>query len=209
MNLEAMKAKYIPEDNLFYRDYYSYFVIALSILLLIVLIVWSVVMYQLSHRPLPVFYAVQKTGVKMKLDPFEEPNLLPDTILRWASKAAVAAYTYNFLDYRKQLAAVRPYFTEAGWADYQSSANNLVAAVVRDQLFVNGVVAGTPIIANQGSLPGQAYAWRIQIPFLVSYQNVQNVNSLTTRNYFVVLTIVRVPTTYNPQGIGIDQFVMV
>jgi intracellular multiplication protein IcmL len=61
------------------------------------------------------------------------------------------------------------------------------------------------VIANQGPIPDKEYAWRIQIPFLVTYQSM---NITTKRNFYVLISIVRVPTNVNPQGIGIDQFVM-
>jgi intracellular multiplication protein IcmL len=67
-------------------------------------------------------------------------------------------------------------------------------------------VVGTPVISNQGPLPGTDYAWRVQIPFLVTYQSA---NVTTRRNYMVIVSIIRVSTIENPQGIGIDQFVTV
>src|SRR5436853_142707 len=61
-----------------------------------------------------------------------------------------------------------------------------------------------PFFANEGSEFG-GYYWKVQVPLLVTYQSAE----LTTQNNFIVsLTIVKVPTQDNPQGIGIDQFVM-
>jgi len=84
--------------------------------------------------------------------------------------------------------------------------DRLISTIVQNQLFVNGVVSGPPVISNQGPLPGKGYTWRVQIPFLVTYQSA---NTTTKRSFYVVITIVQVPTNINPQGIGIDQFVMV
>ena len=33
-------------------------------------------------------------------------------------------------------------------------------------------------------------------------------NAISTRNFYVLMSIVHVPTSVNKQGIGIDQFVM-
>jgi intracellular multiplication protein IcmL len=126
--------------------------------------------------------------------------------LRWASKAATVAYTFDFVNYNTQTAAARPYFTEDGWQDYLNSVNNLINTIVQNQLFVNGVVSGAPVISNQGNIPGRGYVWRVQIPFLVTYQSA---NTTSKQNYFVIISIVKVPTYVNKQGIGIDQFVMV
>jgi intracellular multiplication protein IcmL len=111
------------------------------------------------------------------------------------------------VNYQSQTLAAKPYFTEKGWRDYSNSVNLLIDRIVQNQLFVNGVVVGTPVISNEGPITeGGEYVWRVQIPFLVTYQSA---NTSTKRNYIVILSIVRVPTSVNQQGIGIDQFVMV
>lgn len=209
MALKNVKAKYkalIPRDNSFYSKYYAYFFWGMMFIIFLLIGMIGFVLYQAYHRPLPVFSAIQPSGEKMSLTAFEEPNLLPDTIIRWANKATTNAYTFDFVRYNSQLAAARPYFTSAGWQDYLVSVDPLIKTIVQAQLFVNGVVNGTPVISNQGSLPGQGYTWRVQIPFLVTYQTA---NAPTQVKFIVVLTIVRVPTNINPQGIGIDQFVMI
>ena len=195
------------KENNFYRDHYHHVIIGLIGLIFFLIAMVSFVLYQLFHRPLPLFYSSQADGQKMQLVSYDAPNLLPDTILRFASKAATAAYTFDFVNYNKQIKIVQPYFTSKGWQDYLRSVSvGLLDTVVKNQLFVNGIVVGTPVISNEGPLPGTTYAWRIQIPFLVTYQSA---NTISKQNYYVILTVVRVPTATNPQGIGIDQFVMV
>lgn len=205
--MESVKAQYIsvPQDNNFYRQYYHYVIIGVMVIVFIMLTAVCVILYQIFHRPLPVFYAVQADGQRMLLTANENPNLLPDTVLRWASKAATTAYTFDFVNYRQQINAARPFFTNAGWRDYQNSVQDLLSTIVQNKLFVNGVVSGTPVISNQGPLPDKGYSWRIQIPFLVTYQSA---NTTSKRSFIVVLTLVQVPTNVNPQGIGVDQFVM-
>lgn len=204
--MESIKEKYIPRDNAFYRQYYHYILYGLMGLIVLLLLTVGIVIYQMSNRPLPMFNAIQPKGDKMALLPFEEPNLLSDTILRWASKAAISSYSFDYANYQKQLELARPYYTNDGWSDYVASVNALIDSIVKRKLIVNGIVAGTPVIANQGPLPGRDYAWRVQIPFLVTYQSA---NETQKRSFTVVMTIIRVPTSSNPQGIGIDQFVMV
>lgn len=206
MALEAIQEKYIPRDNSFYCNYYHYFFYGLMIIIFLMMIALGGVLYQMLHRPLPVFYAIQPDGSKMTLTSYEEPNLLPDTLLRWASKAATTAYTFDFVNYDKEIGQARPYFTAGGWKDFLASLSNVITTIVKNKLIVSGIVSGAPVIANQGPLPGRGYVWRVQIPFLVTYQSA---NTTSKRRFYVVMTIVRVPTEINPQGIGIDQFVMV
>lgn len=204
MAMDAVAEKYIPKDNSFFINYYRYFFYGLMGSLALILFMVSFVLYQVATRPLPKFQAKAADGSTMGLVPYEQPSLLPETIIRFASKAAVTAYTFDFVNYQSQLAQAKPFFTPAGWTVFYSSIGGLVGSIVERQLFVSGVVAGTPVISNQGPLPGKGYVWRVQLPFLVTYQSA---GQSTQRRYFVSVSIIRVPTSVNPQGIGIDQFI--
>ncbi|HSW94227.1 MAG TPA: DotI/IcmL family type IV secretion protein [Gammaproteobacteria bacterium] len=193
------------KKNDFYAASYNSLMIIFIIEVVLVSLLLALLLYQIRNRPLPTFVAVTPAKQRLQLAPSTEPNLLPATLIRWASKAAVSAYTFDFVNYNKQIALARPYFTEAGWKDYQASIADLIQTITQNQLFVNGVVSAPPVISNQGDLPGRGYTWRIQVPFLVTYQSAGQVSRA---NYTVVITIVRVSTSVNPAGIGIDQFVM-
>jgi intracellular multiplication protein IcmL len=205
MDMSNPRQQQPDTSNQFYINYYQTFFVIFIVAIFLALILVGVLLYQVSHRPLPVYTAIGPKGQTLRLTPEEEPNLLPPTLIKWASKAAVAAYTFDFVNYDKELSASRPYFTEAGWENYKASIANAVKTVRQNQLFVSGVVVGAPVIANQGDLPGRGYVWRIQLPFLVTYQSAE---SVSRRFYTVVLTVVRVPTWINSTAIGIDQFVM-
>lgn len=192
-------------NNRFYQLHLRKFEYALIILIVLLLGLAGFVLYQLTHRPLPAFYALTNDGKQLTLKPYDEPSQIPTTILRWASKGAVAAYTFGFATYKQQLAALRPYFTADGWDAYNASVAGLIQTVVQNQIFVNGVVSGPPVIASQGYEFGRGYVWHVQLPFLVTYQTAEITSQ---KNYLVLITIVKVPTQINPQGIGIDEFIM-
>src|SRR3990167_9451690 len=117
MAMEAAEAKYLPRDNDFYCGHYHHVLIGLMLTMVVMMGVLGFIFYQALNRPVPVFTAIQEDGAKKVLHASREPNLLPDTILRWASKAAIAAYTFDFVNYNRQIAEARPYFTDAGWED--------------------------------------------------------------------------------------------
>jgi hypothetical protein len=193
------------QGNLFYKNYYQQIVFLIVGIIFVVICLAGILMYQILHRPLPVFSAVTPQHRQMPLVAYDEPNLMANTLLRWSSKAAVAAYTFNFVDHDKQIAMARSYFTPGGWAAYQDAISRTVTRVVKQQLFVYGVVSQPPVISNQGPRPVQGYSWRIQIPFLATYQSAEESRST---DYFVIVTVVRVPTTINPDAIGIESFEM-
>lgn len=200
-SLEFIKHR---QSNAFYRIYQPRFIFMLMGAIVVAMIWVGIVVFQVYYRPLPTFYAIQPNGQRMVLQPQDLPSLKPDTILHFASKAAVAAYTFDFVNYKAEINAVRPYFTSAGWRNYLDSVAEVIKGITANKLFISAVTNGVPIISNQGELDG-VYSWRVQIPFLVTYQSAQSVEQ---EKYTVLITVIRVPTTLDPIGIGIDSFVM-
>lgn len=205
MKIREFEAKYTPQDNSAYIRFYPWFFYGLMISIILLLLTVTVVFFQVFNRPLPAYYAVQPNGQKMKLEPNLAPSLIAPTIIRFASKAATLAYTFDFVNYNEQISAARTYFTDRGWEEFNASIAGLTNSIVERQLFISGVVSGTAVIANEGPLPGADYAWRVQIPFLVTYQSS---DTTSKRNNMVIVTIIKVPTSVNPQGIGIDRFIV-
>jgi intracellular multiplication protein IcmL len=190
-----MASPRIDQAALYYRDNSQNVIYVLIFLMVVLLFMGGLVLAQVLHRPIPQFAARRPNGQIMMLQTYEEPNLSSKTILSWASQAAVAAYTFNFANYSKTIPLARPYFTPGGWQAYQNAINPVVQSITKAQLIVQGVVSGAAVIANQGPLIGHGYSWRVQIPFL-------------SKRYFVIMNIVKIPTTTNPQGIGIDTYEM-
>lgn len=203
--LSQVQAHYLSKDLDYYRRFYPVVIILTMIIILLIIMMSFVLIYQLQHRPIPKFYAMQSSGKEKLLKSYEAPNFLPETITRFASKGTTAAYTFSFNRIEADLALAQPYFTASGWTAYRDSVQGLTNTVLANQLTVNAIVYGTPIITNQGELPDLGYTWRVQIPLLVVYQSA---SAVTTQKYYVIVTIVKVPTYINPRGIGIDQFVM-
>lgn len=195
----------MADNNQFYRVHFKKFEYALIVCIVLMLLLGFLVMYQLTHRPLPAFYAVTPDGKQLTLVAYDEPSQIPAAVLRWASKAAVTAYTYDFSNTNSQLAAARQYFTQSGWDAYRASVDELIKTVVQNQIFVNAVVSAPPVISSQGYEFGSGYTWHVQLPFLVTYQSAEITSQ---KNYLLQLKIVKMSTMENPQGIGIDEFVM-
>lgn len=203
--MSKARAGNTTEGNQFYRKHFHKTIVALIVTIFLMIGCVVFLLYQVHHRPIPLFNAAAPDGRRMMLPASEDPNLLPDTLIKWANQAAVASYTYDFSNYETQLALARPYFTNTGWTLYRNSIQNLLNSIAKNKLSVTSVVTAPSVISNSGQYPGLGMAWRIQIPFLVGYEGAENV---TMQRFTVTLTIVRVPTTQNPAGIGIDQFVM-
>jgi intracellular multiplication protein IcmL len=192
--------------NDFYKDSQRKLLIAMIIAIGVNLILGVMVVYMLTHPPAPKYFATSINGRITPLFPLNEPNQSDSAVLQWANQAAIAAFTYNFVNYRDELQASSGFFTAEGWDQFLSAlqqSNNL-DAVKAKKLVVSAVATRAPIILQKGLLNGN-YSWRIQMPILVTYQSA---SEFTQQNNVVTMLITRISTLNSPRGIGISQFVV-
>jgi len=192
--------------NQFYKDSQRKVILALLIAIVINFILGSMLVYILTHPPAPKYFATSINGRITPLFALNEPNQSDSAVLQWANQAAIAAFTYNFVNYRDELQASSGFFTAEGWDQFLTAlqqSNNL-DAVKAKKLIVSAVATRAPIILQKGILNG-SYSWRVQMPILVTYQSA---SEFTQQNNVVTLLITRVSTLNSPRGIGISQFVV-
>jgi intracellular multiplication protein IcmL len=192
--------------NKFYKDSQRKVLVALLFALLVNLLLAFILGYLISHPPAPKYFATSINGRITPLFPLNEPNQSDSAVLQWANQAAIAAFSYNFVNWREELQASSVFFTAEGWSQFQKAlqdSNNL-EAVKAKKLIVSAVATRAPIIMQKGLLQG-VYAWRVQMPILVTYQSA---SEFTQQNNVVTMLISRVSTLNSPRGIGISQFVV-
>ena len=173
--------------NTFYRDGQRKMILILLTSVLANFVLAALLVYMITHPPAPKYFATSINGRITPLFPINEPNQSDSAVLQWANQAAIAAFTYNFVNYRSELQASSGFFT-----------------VKVKKLIVSAVATRAPIILQKGVLNGQ-YSWRIQMPLLVSYQSA---SEFTQQNNVVTMLVTRIPTLNSPRGIGIAQFVV-
>ncbi|QRN03148.1 type IV secretion protein DotI [Legionella sp. MW5194] len=170
-------------------------------LLLAFLLIWIV-----NNPPAPRYFPTSLNGRVMPLFPLNQPNQSDDAMLAWAGQAAVAAFSYNFVNYREELQASSGFFTADGWRLFLQAleeSNNL-DAVQAKKLIVSAAAISPPTILRKG-LVNDRFTWRVQIPILVTYQSV---TEYTQQANMVSMLVTRVSTLNSPRGIGISQFVV-
>jgi intracellular multiplication protein IcmL len=190
--------------NNFYRDNYRRLVILLLLLIIINFALIGGIVYLITQRPAPQYFATGADGRITPLYPLSTPVVTPAELLQWANQAAVASYTYNFVNYRQELQNAAQYYTPEGWNQFQAglkTSRNL-ESVVAKKFVVSAAATGAPVIADQGILNGR-YAWQIRIPLLVTYQNS---NEQVQQPLTVTMVITRASTLDTPKGIAIAQF---
>ncbi len=192
--------------NSFYRDSYSrvLFVLLLSIAIIFALV--TTLSYLLLNPPPPKFFATSINGRITPLLPLREPNQSDSAVLQWANQAAIASYTYNFVNYRQELEAASGFFTEEGWNQFITALQDsgMLKTVRQKKLIVSAVATRAPIILQKGPLDGR-YSWRIQMPILITYQSASEFQQVRS---VVTLLVSRISTVKSVRGIGISQFIV-
>lgn len=198
--LEVVKMR-----NNFYRDNYRRVLLALLVLLILNGLLVGIIVYQYYTRPEPRYFATSADGRITPIYPLSKPVVSASALKQWANLAAVAAYSYDFAHYRSDLQLASEFFTPKGWRDFQRALRDSgnLETVLTKKLVVSAVSTGTPVIIEQGLLRGR-YAWKVQMPLLVSYQSASTV---ITDPQVVTLLITRVSPLQVPKGIAISQYI--
>lgn len=204
--LQSVK-KYIPQDVHFYQSYIDYLLYAAMGGMVFAIAVVILNTYQIAHRPFPVFYAQNAANQRHRITPHAEPSYITDTVIAFARRVAVDAYTFDFNreNLKKKMILLKPDFTAGGWIAYSNTVQSVIDSVFTNKILVNSVVSGTPVVSNQGPLGDYEMAWRIQIPILATYQGENNPKQ---QEWMMTMVVVKVPTYANPRGLAVDQLVM-
>lgn len=161
--------------------------------------------FQFANRSQGQFFGVPPNGETFQLTALERPNVSTKALLSWATLAATATFTFDFVNYKDQLAALQDYFTLEGYDNFIDSlqSNGTLSTIEEKKLILSAVSIGPAIVLTEQELAGR-HTWRIQVPLLVRYQSA-NINE--TRQQVVNLLVTQVSTRDAPKGIGIAQYI--
>ena len=96
----------VQNRNAFYRDNYKRILVVLICMVVVNVCLVGILFYQITHEPVPEYFAMSSTGKIVKLHGLNQPVLAPDVVLQWAERSAVSVFSYNSLklnrlNYRK------------------------------------------------------------------------------------------------------------
>lgn len=205
--------------NFYYRDGYRRLLSVVLVLALLLLASMAWVYYLYSHRPSPRYFVTNVHGGLIPLQPLSKPTLSNQSLINWAARAASAAFTVNYVQYRQQMENTKDtYFTANGAQQYQQQfvQSNDLATVINGDYVVVAQPNAAPTIIKQGieqRNDQSIYAWYVNMPLLVTFHNPNQ----TIRRFFdVKLKIIRssylvdtnAPNLDGMKGIGIDQILV-
>lgn len=154
--------------------------------------------------PEPRYIVQQNDGTLVPVIPLSKPVANKNAVSQHVSDAISAMHAIDFKNFRSQLMDASVYFTRTGWKRYEDElqASGTREAIEKRQLVLSSVVLRPPTIVREYDING-VYAWDVEVPYQVQYQGpgFNQTQNLTAR-----VTVVRIPTTENPKGIGIAGF---
>ena len=204
MSVDALAA--ISLRNSFYREGQRRVLVIFLMSLLTNFLLVFILIYLIMYPPSPDYFPVGISGHVVSIVPLDEANQSDDAVLQWSSQAAMASFSYSYVDYRDELQASSQFFTADGWGQFLHAlaASNNLDAVKAKSMVVSAQLTNPPTILKK-ELINRLFSWRIEVPVLVTYQN----DTQYTQQYNMVnILITRVPILNAPRGIGIEQLVV-
>lgn len=193
--------------NAFYRDNYRKAVLALLLLIGINCLLAGSIFYQWTHPPQPQYFATTADGRMITWHPLTDPVVPDSYVLQWSANSIRKAFSLDFIHYRQQLQDASNSFTPSGWQYFlqalQKSDN--LQTLINLKMVSNATITGAPQIVQKEIVDGR-FAWKIQLPILVTYTNGKR--SIPTP-LIVTLIVVRMPVQQDPDRIAINNFLPV
>ena len=188
----------------FYRDGYRRLVL-INLICAAAILVMVFIIAGLASRPVETRYFATENGRITQLQPLSQAVLSERQLLQFAQEAAVASYTFDFVNYRKQLSELSSYYTKEGYGEYiDALTRSNLDIVTRRKYVVSAVASGAPIVSRSGLRQG-VYAWEVQMPMSVVYQSSAE---RADQKFVVKMMLMRMPTTENPRGVGVHQIIL-
>jgi intracellular multiplication protein IcmL len=158
-------------------------------------------------HPSDRFFAETASGGRMQLASLSDPNLNNEALLAWASQATVDVLTFGFHDVDARFEQSKSYFSPKGWKSFLEAltGSSMLKNMLSLQQIATAIPAAPPILMSWGPMEGK-YTWIIQVPISMTTRAGAN-RSVTQLN--VVLTVVQMPTSQNPRGLGIENWMSI
>lgn len=172
---------------------------------LVILGLLAALIYEIDKgHPPDNFFAETMGGQRQQLTDLGTPSVNNDAMLSWAAQAATDAMTFGFNDVEQRLGTVRGYFTEEGWNSFITAmaSSRLFSDVGQYQQIVTSIPVEPPALLSWGLQDG-VYVSIVYVPILMT---IRAGSKRIPARADVMLTIVSMPTSENPRGIGIKNW---
>lgn len=160
--------------------------------------------WSFSQQPEPRYFIAREDGGIIPLVPVTSPYLNDGQITNFAVEAITRSLTFNFVNWRQDLAEASEYFERPnGWNNFlQAIESSGTLEFVRNRRLISSVVANGAVIVRSGVDTQGRYSWVVQVPITITYQSS---SEQSTQNWVAELQISRLPTWQTSRGVGITR----
>ena len=160
------------------------------------------------HPPTPQYFYTDGKGTPREVYPLDQPVMSDADLIIWTVSSVAAVFSINFKDYRTQLNRAAEHFTDRGWIAFANAFKGVgnFEQIKRARLVGSATPERSAVINSQG-IVGDLYTYKIEIPMIVAFEN-DNVNN-DNQHLMVSVVVVRTIAPDHPDGIAIDQIVIV
>lgn len=199
----------IYQRNAFYKKKYHTALAVYFLSLVMIVILVGMLIFLHRHPPHPLYFVTDDVSRIIQEVPLQSPNMTTQQVSDWAVNAVETAYSYDFVNFRGQLQRAQRYFTDYGWRSYMkglTASNNLLSLDKYKYVQIAKVV-DKPRLVIEGILGG-AYAWKFEMPMLVTYMQPPYDEKSKFQNPLLVTVVVqRQKILESYQGLGIVQMI--
>lgn len=158
-----------------------------------------------SHRPPPAVFLSQGTA-HQRVPTLADPSLSVIKIQRWVTRSTREIFSFNFANYDTRIAGDQVFFTDMGWEAFQQGLTNskVESRVKTSQLDVFLVPVATARVIDSRVIK-HTLVFRTQMPALMVYKSASDIE---VKNVMVSISVRQVPTSENPDGLGISDIAL-
>lgn len=192
-------------ETIAYRDGFKNLLRIVFVLGLFIFVLLGVVFYYVSSvLPQDRYWAVTIEGESMPMVDLGDPNVNNASLLAWASRAASDIMTFGFNDIAERFAHSRNYFSQEGWESFSEAMakSGLLRNITTVQQIVTSIPRDVPVLIGATMRKGK-YTWVVDVPLVMT---IRAGSASASQLVSVRMYIVKMPTTQNPTGIGIQTW---
>ncbi|WP_116963279.1 DotI/IcmL family type IV secretion protein [Fastidiosibacter lacustris] len=165
--MQANVLKAITEKAEFYKNNFRLMIKILLVSVLLNLVLLLGLWY--SHKEEKIYFlAIDNQGVVKELNLPQTPVVTEDMLINWVSQNVNKLYKFDFLNYKEQILALRPLFTDHGWQAFNEAFKDTIKQVVDQKMVAKAVLNGVPVVTAVGYIAG-IKSWQVQVPILVTF----------------------------------------
>ncbi|HDY3422199.1 TPA: DotI/IcmL/TraM family protein [Escherichia coli] len=177
-------------------------VLAYALAVVVTLAGWLA--WKVAHPP--VHYFSTENGIITRIVPTDEPGWSQNDAIDFGARALRESFSLDFVHFREQTAAVRPYYSAEGYTGYIRGleSSNILSSVRDDRMnLTNSIGAG--VVSKTGRLSDGTWVWVIQ--YRVSLQLVGQKTKRPEQKQLFEVTIQRTDPRVKYAGMEIRQII--